>query len=1175
MYSRKIALAAVSAVVLAVGAGSGYAQSTTGALVGTVRDTTGAVVTKASVVAKNTATGVVYTGNSGGAGEYRISNLPNGVYDVTTTIAGFAPSTLKSVAVSANNVQTEDFSLSAAGNSTVVEVSNEAAVAIDTTTAQISQTFSTKEVQDLPTATVGLGVVNLSLLSPGVTSTGGLGAGTGPSVSGQRPRNNNFMIDGVDNNSKSVTGPLLFVPNDATQEFTLLQNIYSAQYGHSTGGQFNTLITSGTNSLHGRLYEYFQNRKLNAVSSTSGINNVAAGMPANFKPRFDFNRYGGQLGGPVFKDRLFLFSNYERQTLGQSGTASYCSPTAAGFATLNGLTFGSGTATNTNNYAVYKNFSQASPTQAVKGTASAATCGGPGTTFAAGSGLASISVNNSAGAPNAVAVGAYGFSVPVFTNQDFSTSSMDYTISQHDSLHARYVYNREDATDTAATFQAFFGPSPTRLHLGNISEIHQFTPNLSNEFRIGYNRLFSQTPVPPVAFAGLAVFPNLVFYDLNSVNLGPDGNAPQATIQNLYQVVNSLTWVKGRHTMVFGGEGRKYISPQVFVQRARGDYEYSTLSLYLNDFSPDGVGQRNATPPGVSQTYYGDQTSIYGYANDDWRVTPTLTFNLGLRYEFTSIPATSKLQSLNNAASVAGLINFNQPKSQKKNFAPRIGVAFAPNANTSVRAAFGINYDVIYDNIGITTAPPQFQVTENVVLTTQTPSFLAGGGLAANATFATLAAQRAATTAFVPDQHVPYSEQWTLGIQHVFHNDYTAEVRYVGTRGVHLDVQEQINVQSPVTTANQLPTLLAGGVTSPQNATGTLAGLRANNANGAPFYRVPAYYAAGLTSAITSDLPIGGSNYNGLQTQVTRRFQKGLLINAAYTYSRNMDDSTADFNTTALNPRRAQDAQNLRNEYAVSDLDRRHRATLVAVYDLPFFKNGNVILRNLLGNYELAPSYTFQSPQLTTPQSITDSNLNNDAAGDRTIINRFGVRGTATGVVAIVNPGISCVGGSSPSGFASGIANGTTAIINACYANIIGYTPGQLVTNPNRTLTNSVPAVSFVPNTTAYYVQAGPGTIANAPRNSLATGRTNNLDLTAVKRISVRERYKLEFQLNALNVLNHSQYLPGSPSQANSLGSTGSRAFDTVSGASSNFNVKEAVFSNNPRSMQLSGKLIF
>jgi hypothetical protein len=1151
MSLRKIASVIVLAIVLSIGVGFLQAQTNSGALVGVVRDPSGAVIPNTTVNATNEATGVLYTGKTNANGEYRISNLPEGSYGLRTVITGFTPVAIKGVAVSSTIVSTQDIVLSIGQGTTTVEVQSEANVSIDTTTAQISTTFSLKEVQDLPSATIGLGVLNLSLLSPGVTSSGGIGAGTGPAISGQRPRNNNFTVDGIDNNSKSVTGPLLNVPNEAVSEFVVLQNVYSAQYGHSAGGQFNSVIASGTNHVHGRLYEYFQNRNLDAVDQQQAIKNATnPNVALNFQPRFDFNRYGGQAGAPILKDRLFLFGNFERQTTGSAGSSTaFCSPTAAGFSTLSGMAFAS-----TTNYGVYKQFVPAAPTQQAAGISGVCT-----DSKASGAG-ATILVANAAGVNTPVAVGGNSISLTNSFNSYLSTNSLDYTISQHDNLRVRYLYNRRDGNDTAASFPAFFIATPGRYHLLAVTEVHTFTPSLSNEFRLGYTRFFSQTPVPNIQFPGLNQFPSLYFYDFStSTTLGPDPNAPQSTIQGLYDAIDSLTWVKGKHTLNFGVEGRKYIAPQVFVQRLRGDYEYSTLGRYLNDISPDKVGQRNATPPGVSPTFYGDQSSIYAYGNDDYRITPKVTLNLGLRYEFTSVPFSEKEQSLNIAASVPGLITFGQPKAQHTNFAPRIGIAFAPDENTSVRAAFGINYDVLYDNIGTTTAPPQFQTTENVTLSANTPGFLAGGGLPANATFSNLAQQRAATSAFVPDQKLPYSEQWTLGVQHVFHRDYTAEIRYVGTRGVHLDVQEQINVQSPVTAANQLPTSLTGsGVAF--NPANTLAALQAK-VNGAPSYAVQSYYQAGLTAAaITADMPFGGSNYNGLQTQLTRRFINGLLINAAYTYSRTFDDSTADFNSTALNPRRPQDSQNLRAEYSRSDLDRPHRLTLVAVYDVPFFKGSNFFMRNLVGNWEIAPAYTFQSPQYTTVQSVTDSNLNNDSASDRVFINPNGVKGTGTGVVPLVSTSISC-----PSGTTTlGVANGTSSVVTSCAANTIGYSAGSIV---------GTGAAAAFHASNAYYVQGGPGTNPTAARNSLPTGRTNNLDLSVFKRISFRERYKIEIGVQAINSLNHPQFFPGSLDTVNSIASTGSRNFDTVT--NSQFNQKSQVFSSNPRNLQLSGRISF
>ena len=214
-----------------------------------------------------------------------------------------------------NKTATANITATVAGTTTTVEVS-EQAVTIDTTTAQIQNTFEAKQISDLPETSTGSGVVNLSLLNAGVASGGGIGLGTGPSISGQRPRNNNFTVEGVDNNSKSVTGPLLQIPNDAVDNFTVLQNQFSSEFGHSSGGQFNQTIKSGTNTFHGRLYEYFQNRDLNAQDSQNALAQVSNGETP-FNPRYDNNRFGGQVGGPIIKNKLFFFTDWEYNPIGQ------------------------------------------------------------------------------------------------------------------------------------------------------------------------------------------------------------------------------------------------------------------------------------------------------------------------------------------------------------------------------------------------------------------------------------------------------------------------------------------------------------------------------------------------------------------------------------------------------------------------------------------------------------------------------------------------------------------------------------------------------------------------------------------------------------------------------------------------------------------------------------------
>ena len=227
---------------------SRYSGNTSGELVGTIYDQAGAVVPNAAVIANNASTGVSVKALSTTSGQYRISNLPVGRYKLEVTATGFTKVEVSNLNVELNRTVTTNVTLQVGQAVSTVEVSGVAA-AIDATNAQVGTTFAQRQMADLPTTATGSGVINLSLLSSGVSTSGAVGVGSGPSIGGQRPRNNNFTIEGIDNNSKSVTGPLSIIPNDAVEEFTLLANQFSPEYGHSAGGQFNQVVKSGTNQL--------------------------------------------------------------------------------------------------------------------------------------------------------------------------------------------------------------------------------------------------------------------------------------------------------------------------------------------------------------------------------------------------------------------------------------------------------------------------------------------------------------------------------------------------------------------------------------------------------------------------------------------------------------------------------------------------------------------------------------------------------------------------------------------------------------------------------------------------------------------------------------------------------------------------------------------------------------
>jgi hypothetical protein len=1085
--STFFALALALLVAVALIPMSAFGQAISGTVVGTVTDSSGAVVANADVEATNAGTGVTTRAKTNGTGFYRIDNLIPGSYKITVKGTGFKTNT-QTVDVLLNHTGTLNVTLVPGSASETVEVFG-AAPMIDTSTPQLSTTYEVDTLRSIPTASTGVsGVLNLSLLQSGVGSSGGLGAGTGPSVGGQRPRDNNFMIEGIDNNDKGVTGPLVYVPNDAVSNFTVLQNQFSPEFGHSNGGQFNTSIISGTNSFHGTAYEFFQNRNLNAINNDVVLTTPAGETPKN--PRYDRNRFGGQVGGPVFKDKLFFFVNYERTALGLSTLpAGVSAPTAAGYTQLMGILSAAGG--NTANV-------QALQAWAVAPTAN-------------GSTLPICNVNvpsgpdpQCSGNSTDIEIGDIPIQAPAFRNDADLTTSMDYNISDKDQIRGRYVYNKTTLIDNAATLPTFYTTYSVPGHLINLSEFHTFSPSVGNEFRVGYLRNGFTLGVGNQSFLPtLDMFPNMAMDDLG-LNVGPDGNAPQYSQQNLYQAIDNLTWVKGSHSLKFGIEGRKYISPQKFIQRSRGDYDWVTFSDFAWDQDPlqdDGFAERSFGNSG----YSGDQYAVYWYVNDIWKVSRHFNLNLGLRYEYTGTPFGWTQQKLNSVSDVPGLITFESPRAPKKDFMPRVGFAYSPgeSGNMSIRGGFGIGYDVLYDNIGVLARPPQIGSTVDCPSTCTPDAFLASGGIPfqnlSGISVLDPATARASTASYLPNNiQYPYSESWNLGVQRTFASNYTAEVRYVGSRGVHLNVQNRLNVGTVVTPTNFLPTFTDGcnadcqtmGSVPTSLGQTTLASLQAIS----PY--VPDFENAGFNDAfIVGFVPWGASTYHGLQTQLQHRMANGLYFQGAYTYSKLIDNSTADFFSTVIAPRRPQDFRNLPQERANSVLDHRHRFSLSMVYDTQWYSHSpSWFLKNVLGGYEITPVYIYESGQWATIQSGRDVNLNGDNAGDRVIFNPAGVANRGSDVTAIVNTQVH-----------QPPPNGDT----------VGY---------------------FANDPTARYIRGGAGALAYAGRNTFATPAINNLDLGVSKTIKFTERAELKLGVLAINVLNHPQYTTGLVSEVDSIG---------------------------------------
>ncbi len=638
------------------------------------------------------------------------------------------------------------------------------------------------------------------------------------------------------------------------------------------------------------------------------------------------------------------------------------------------------------------------------------------------------------------------------------------------------------------------------------------------------------------AFPGLDAFPNIGLADLG-LTVGPNSNLPQSDAGNTYQLLDNVSWMKGAHNLKFGYDGRKVNRSNFFIQRVRGDYQYQTFERYLLDITPEFAQRSVGAFP-----FAGNLLSHYAYVNDDWKIRSNVTINLGLRYEFVPVPAGAKLQKLNALASVPEFL-IAEPKPTKRDFAPRVGVAWSPgnDSRTSVRAGFGVGYDQVYQNLGVNSLPPQFFTTVDAQITrANQPNFLGSGAIPNIAQpVSDPARARAATSSWIPDQLRPYSLQWNVGVQRVLKQDYTVEVRYLGSRGIHLPFQIQPNRAARATAASGsfLPTYLQ------RPGQGEIDGLRSSLSDFLTF-NSNTLAPQGFGSTITAFTPQGNSSYHGLATQLTRRFSRGLQMNMAYTWSKNIDDSTAALFSTVLTPRRPQDFFNLRPERAASALDRRHRLTMAWVYDTPWFKNSDFLRRNMLGNWTFTGIYTAETGAWGTVRSGVDSNGNGDTAGDRTIINPAGDANSASGVRALCRGGGAC----DPN-------------VAADRSRIVGW----LAENPG-----------------ARYILAGQGSYPNAGRNTIRLPGINNFDLTLGKRINVTERHAVEFRAEAYNAFNHSQYTPGFPNTAAGRSRTTTAAtnlllagFQRASGAApaavnnSVFMRPDLAFQSNSRTLQL------
>src|ERR1700693_5105480 len=675
------------------------AQRLDGTLRVTVTDKTGASVEDARVTVTNEASNTSTTATASSAGTYVFPNLLVGTYRVTVEKDGFKKSVSRGVTVESNQVAETTALLEVGDVSSVVEVEAGAEL-VKTESSELGATFSGRGANDLPLNTLGGDVKEFAVFVPGTTTQQAGVQGSGGSIGGTRPRFNGFAIDGVDDNRLDVNGPTQPVIQESVAEFTLLTNQFSAEYGHSAGGQFDIITKSGTNNWHGTGWWYNRNRDFDAPTNQEKLSNVGL---SDVKNRFDYDRAGTSVGGPILKNKLFIFGAYEFQNEGLAAQgATVTTHTANGLSQLEGMNPDAAV------LAILKQF----PAAATK-TGTALVNGQP------------------------IDIGQYTGIAPDFSNQHDFTIDADLNLAKHQ-IRGRALYDkfRAPQVNTVEPQIQFTGTSAFDARKYILTDVWSLSSRVINEVRASYSRADGTNLQVPTQFAN---FPN-VEIDAFGSNVGPYYLSPEGYTQNVYQLMDNVTYIQGKHTLKFGIEGRNYIAPTNVLPRARGEWDYASLNSFFNDLVPDGANGalRGAGSGSVADNYH----AIYWFVQDDWKLSPRLTLNLGLRYEWTGVPRDEGKQALNAIANdpALGLI-FRKPTSDTNNFGPHLGFAWDPTGRGkwSVRGGGQIAYDVIPNNFAINSLPPQLQTEQNPQITCSLSSppswcatgtgFLQGGGL--------------------------------------------------------------------------------------------------------------------------------------------------------------------------------------------------------------------------------------------------------------------------------------------------------------------------------------------------------------------------------------------------------------------------------------------------------------
>jgi hypothetical protein len=953
-------------------------QEPTAQLTGLITDPSGAAVPGAALNLVNINTGFQWNTTSNESGNYTFSNLPPGSYRISIKKEGFGTITQEGINLAVSQSARLDFPMSLGSSAETVEIKATPPL-LESDTASVGQLIEQRAVSDLPLN--GRNFLQLARLSAGVLEPkqGDRGTAGGSFIAnGVRAQLNNFMLDGVDNNAKIVdqqnSSPVVIQPSiDAIQEFRVETNNYSAEYGYSAGAVVNATIKGGTNSFHGDVFEFLRNDSLDARNFFANPN-----AP---KPILQQNQFGGTLGGPIVRNRAFLFGSWERTSINRGNTYVVTVPTTAqragSFAGLAPI-YDPATTTSLGN-GVYSR--SLFPNNQI-----------PLARFD----LAAIKLLAAEPLPTSPNQNINNYvSSPTITNRanrgDFR---QDTQLSQKDSLFARYSYFGGDLVTPGPLPAPLIGSTQfqtaPKSNLGNgaaLGETHMFTPALVNEFRAGYNRIqdflspfVDQNLNDQFSLGGIPVQPGVT--GLPSISISGYGNLGEATflpnlkISEVATVEDHVSWTVGKHLLRMGGSYRWVRSWFNISAAARGSYTFSGgftqnpqrtggTGLGIADFAlgiPSSAGLSNLLTGDLRYKYWG------GFIQDDWKVTPKLTVNLGLRYELWTQPVERQNQQANFLPNLAKLVYAedrvppNVPaslvtpipsglgsrslmKTDTNNLAPRLGLAYKLAANTVLRAGAGVFYadDPAIGASGRLVANPSYFLNLSYPTDSITPILFLSSGFPANPLGRSLNPSATSFASFSPDMKQGYVNHWSLGVQQQV-KSYLIEANYVGTRGTDLPTGYNLNAAYP--------------------GPGSVASRR-------PYQ--------GLND-ITFTTPMDTSTYHALETRLERRYTTGFALLASYTFSRTIDYGGEQL----IGDLSLRDARNVKAERGLSTGDQRHRFVTSALYDLPFgkgrqFESKNRLVNVLAGGWQVNGILTIHSGQPFTP-TLGTSTANTGAA---------------------------------------------------------------------------------------------------------------------------------------------------------------------------------------------------